>query len=905
MATKLNNITGQYHSYVEDQVLTHYQLNETIDYFDDQNRMQNVFLSGTGIVCGFQVSTNADYDAVKITQGTGITTDGDLIKLKKPLINEMAQSVKQKLFTIDFPNIVYKSYKLFDSDKANYDHFLDESNNLIKLWELLPEKTSGTPLESGETLLTSFVNLKDYVVLLYLENYSKDASLCSTIDCSNQGGEEVFNLRVLLVSKLNANSIIGSTAAPKDKLYSKYNYFSKYVSLPELGLKKVIPSFNTTKTKTQIKQLFNAVVSDTAFKTSLKDNISKMLTSLNFTSEAATISNGITTLFNIDSSNIPSDIHYKYDALHDIVATYKELKDLFIQLGAECNPNLASFPKHLLLGIVEDANYYKEYRHHFYKAPILDNQNQTYKNFECLVHRLIAIVSKYNASANAIKITPSKVFGKLGSKSVPYYYNVDVPFLYAWDFEKTNIFMHKSNFSYHTINLLSDDFITTPLKYSLDNYDFYRIEGYLNDSIDDVRNLLNTQKKLYGLDFDFQIIDIIENSADLKILMNNNPSWEHKAGVKKGGTLILLKEGTSFITDFTVDYKIASEDGMGCCIINECLYPWISSLKYINNLSRSLKGTPSNIKAMPTHYNLNIRRYSINGVNLISAPVVIRVPLRDVFLRRLHVVMEQINTQFPTGLVFDFIEEEKKVKIMKLEKDKFEFEVQDITQTNTSPVYKFTETGVTRNGKAYRASGITCSILNAHNQDIYKKIHSNYDPINKDDDDFGRFDEDWRKWEILRNKLREHQLISMYKRYITTLNDFENIPANDPDKKVLSVLRDIREAIIKADPRLGINTTTQTTNFYIGGDWTNGNWVNSTMAKHYLANMNNTNDDIVLFMKLRKKLHNEDKTSKFIIHIESTLNINLNLLTGVFNLYASQAEFYLQKPTVGNFIKIT
>ena len=37
-------------------------------------------------------------------------------------------------------------------------------------------------------------------------------------------------------------------------------------------------------------------------------------------------------------------------------------------------------------------------------------------------------------------------------------------------------------------------------------------------------------------------------------------------------------------------------------------------------------------------------------------------------------------------------------------------------------------------------------------------------------------------------------------------------------------------------------------------------------------------NDVVLFMNLRKKLHNEVKTSKFIIHIESTLNINLNLL---------------------------
>lgn len=906
MATKLNTITGQYHSYVEDQVLTHYQLNETIDYFDDQNRLQNVFLSGTGIACGFQITTTATYNAITITQGTGITTDGDLIKLKTELINELAQTVKQKLFNIDFDSITYKSFKAFDSDKANYDHFLNSTNVLIPMWELLPEKTAEIPIEVGELPLTSFVDLKNHVVLLYLENYSKDASLCSTIECSNQGGEEVFNVRVLLVSQANADIIIGKNSSiERDILYNKYDYFNKYRLLPELGIKKVIPRSSTTDTSRKIKQLFNNVVSDAIFKSYIKENITIMFSSLNYSTQALTVINGINSLFAIDPNNIPNDIHYKYDALKDIVATYKELKDLFIQLCAECNPALSSFPKHLLLGLVEDVNYHKAYRHLFYKSPILDNQNKTYKNFDSLVNRLTSIITKYSVTANNIKITPSKLSGKLGSKSVPYYYNVDIPFLYSWDFEKSAIFMHQANFSYHTQNLLNNNFTKFPTQYNIDDYDFYRIEGYLNDSVDDVRSYLTTQKVLFGLDFNFKILDIIENASDLKTLLNNNPSFEHKAGVKKGGTLLLLKEGTNFITDFAIDYIVAEDDGIGCCTIIECLYPWISSLKYINNLSRSLRGTQSSVKAMPTHYNLNIRKYSINGVNLITSPVVIRIPLADIFIRRLHVVMERINMQFPTGLIFDFIEEEKKVKIMKLDKDKFEFEVQDISLTGVNPVYKFTETGITRNGKAYRVAGITCSVINAHHEDIYKKIHSNYAPINKDDDNFGGFDEDWNKWEELKNRLRTHELIANFRRYITTLNHFENIPANDPTRNVLSVLQEIKSAIISADPRLGINNTTQTTNIYIGGDWTNGNWVNSTMEGYYRNNINNTNDDIVLFMKLRKKLHNEDKTSKFMIHIETTLTINLNLLTGVFNLYAKQAEFYLQKPTVGNFIKIT
>lgn len=897
MATKLTTITGHYHSYVEDQVLTHYQLNETIDYFDDQNRLNRIFLTGTGIACGFQVSTNADYDTVSITQGTGITTDGDLIKLKKETNKPLATLIKQKLFSIDFEKIDYKSYKLFDNDKGNYAPFLDNNNVIVPMWELLPEKPLGSPLESGESLLTNFVDLKNHVVLLYLEQYSKDASLCDEIDCSNKGGEEIFNLRVLVVSQDNADSIIGKNSSEaRDILYNKYDVFEKYSSLDELGVKKVIPTFNSTSTTHQIKQLFTNVVNNGTFRNELIQNLEIILPPFGYSTQLLGIISRINTLFTIDVNNIPGDIHYRYDLLKDVVATYKEMKDLFIQLKAECNPPISSFPKHLLLGFIEDTNRFKDYRHQFYKAPILDNQNRTFNHFDSLVRRLKSILDNYQVTANVIKITPSRAMGRLGAKSVPYYYNVDDNLLHAWDFEKSNIYIHQTNFSYHTTNLLNNDYIKTPLEFCTDDHDFYRIEGYLNDSVDDVKTFLNAKRIEHGLDFDYYILDITENAADLKILFNSNYGFEHKAGVKKGGTLLLLKLGANFITDFSIDGKINPDSGLGCCTITECLYPWISSLKYINNLSRSLKGTQSNIKAMPTHYILNVRKYSINGVNLINSPVIVRVPLADVFLRRLHVVMETLNTQFPTGLLFDFIEEEKKLKIMKLDKDKFEFEVQDITQKSTSPVYKFTENGVTRNGKIYRASGITCSIINAHNQDVYRKIHSNYDPINKDDDDFGRFDEDWRKWEILRKKLIDHEITSNFQRFITDFDYFYNIPSTVSDVSVGQELRDIAEALQAADSRL--------TDIYVGGDWTNGNWVNSTMHNYYNTQLNNTNDDVVLFIKLRKKLHNEDRISKYMIHINNNVNINLNLIAGVINTYSKKAEFYFQKPTQGNFIKI-
>lgn len=895
MATKLTTITGHYHSYVEDQMLTHYQLNETIDYFDDQNRLNRIFLTGTGIVCGFLLSADTGFTTVTLTQGTGITTDGDLMKLKKETNKPLATAIKQKLFSIDFPKIDYKSYKVFDNDKGKYAPFKDINNVMLPIWELLPEKPSGTALESGESLLTNFINLKKHVVILYLENYTKDASLCDEIDCSNKGGEEIFNIRALVVSQATADIIIGKSGfAERDSIYNKYDIFQKYSQLNELGVKKVIPTFNSTSTANQIKQLFNTVVNDASFRTDLIVNLTTLLSTFGYSAQLTGIISRINALFTIAPNNIPEDIHYRYDLLKDIVATYKELKDLFIQLKSECNPPINSFPKHLLLGFIEDNNRFKNYRHQFYKAPILD-QNKTFNNFDSLVRRLKGILDNYQITANSIKITPSKTMGKLGTKSVPYYYNVDDNLLHAWDFEKSNLYIHQTNFSYHTTNLLNNNYIKTPLLYCIDDYDFYRIEGYLNDSVDDVKTFLNSKRIEYGLDFDFYILDIIENAADLKILFNTNYSFEHKAGVKKGGTLLLLKSGATFITDFAIEGKISPDSGLGCCAITQCMYPWISSLKYINNLSRSLKGTQSKTKAMPTHYVLNVRRYTINGVSLINSPVVIRVPLADVFLRRLHVVMETLNTQFPTGLLFDFIEEEKKLKIMKLDKDSFEFEVQDITQKSTSPVYRFTENGITRNNKIYRALGITCSIINAHNQNVYRKIHSNYDPINKDDDNFGRFDEDWGKWEDLKRRLINNE-ISSYRRFFTVFDHFSYVQTAQPDKSVAHELLEITRALRAVDNRL--------TEIYIGGDWTNGNWASNKMYQHYKAHPKDTNDDVVLFMNLRKKLHNENNISKYMIHINNNVSINVSALAGVINANAFRAQFYFQKPDEGIFIKI-
>lgn len=241
---------------------------------------------------------------------------------------------------------------------------------------------------------------------------------------------------------------------------------------------------------------------------------------------------------------------------------------------------------------------------------------------------------------------------------------------------------------------------------------------------------------------------------------------------------------------------------------------------------------------------------------------------------------------------------------MRLEKDVFEFEVQDITLSARNPVYTFTERGVTKNGKVYSSNKITCSVINSYKAGIYKKMHSNYDPINKDDDNFGRFKEDWDKWEELRKSLRKHHVTAEFTRFPKEFFDFYSIPMiyenqSEKDSKVTVAdhLMYIASQINEIDP-------TTVNKIYIGGDWTSGNWVNTTMLSYYLKNITNTNDDLVLFMNLREKIHNEEKLSKFMIHIDTKKNVKLSKFANLFATYANIAEFYFYKPTQGNFILI-
>jgi len=106
---KLTDITLEYNSFVDSQVLTAKQLNDIVEFFEDQQRLTRTCLIGVGLVCG--LSFKGDANGITIGKGCGVTTDGDLLYM---------------------PETTYKNFRAYDNSLIKYPPFIP--------WAPMPHK---------------------------------------------------------------------------------------------------------------------------------------------------------------------------------------------------------------------------------------------------------------------------------------------------------------------------------------------------------------------------------------------------------------------------------------------------------------------------------------------------------------------------------------------------------------------------------------------------------------------------------------------------------------------------------------------------------------------------------------------------------------------------------------------
>ncbi len=875
MAAKLKDITTTYHTFEDNQVLTKDQLNEFINYFDDQDRLSRVSLSGVGIVCGFCVKINSTKSKITISQGAGVTTDGDLIKLQKEIPKSTGKSISIK-------QIEYTHFKEFEDSFSNYNFFkksvvINGRNHKkdIRLLELFPDK------EEGAKPLGKLQNVEKLIVLLYVESYAKKGDLCTTIDCDNQGTEQVARLRILLVSETDAEFIANS-----DPVFSWHNIAKKYTELPEIKLLRV--NLTNANNINSLKQSFVNAVSQQIL-TKLKEGLKSIFEIFN----KPLVSNKIDELFDfIESSTVvPFDFQYRFDLLADLIATYNEIKQILLQINVECCPNIGSFPKHILLGKIIEKKEYKTFRHRFYKSPISETEDTNYKTVLSLINKTTQIANNFitEQKVESIRITPSHLSGKLSDKTIPYYYKLNNRFLDFWSFLKFQNLKEKYNLSYHFEKLADKPEVRKPLLFNIDNYDFFRIEGHLGLRALESRDEIISRRNTHSLNFDCIVLELESDVQSFTGFVKKYPPLEHKAGVEKGGTFILVSVDDKIVADFCLPYKIAAKVAeQNCCSLMECTYPWISSLKYLNNLARGTKGTQSRNKPMPQEYRLQVVEYKINGQSLINRTTTLSIPLKEIFLRRVHAITEALNNRFDKGVIFDFNESQKRFVITRAKEDTYTIRFKDATMAVNNPVYTYSNKGMFRNNKIFRPDAMRCRDLRKYNPSFYEKLHDKIAPVGKDDDN-GTFNEKWRKWNLLKAALINNEIIRKFKlkRMITKVNDLP--------QEIQAELRTFKVDFQNVDSTIDLQ-------FKLDGDWVTGEWVNKNMLDHHRKNKKNTHDNIVLFINLRKYLHSETGVTKLSIYV--TNHEYSSQFDAVIEKYNQLADIYFGTPLGENAIQI-
>ena len=506
-----------------DQVLTSHHLNDMFNYLEEQERMTRAKLIGSGIVCGLEVSLEKANDkiSIHISKGLGITSQGHLIAMEKEANNIVAENLSDKN--------VYSYYKEY-VDPINLDDSIQSNDTIypffkkdgaqIKLYELHDRN------EAGFELLSNFLTeeekeLEEFGVLLYLECYDKELKNCIENDCNEKGVERTFTLRKLLVSKDDLRDIICAEEAlnvPKsyDEIDNFVNarYYLKPIHLERLRLSTINTETQDAFFNDYQNYLSRAVTQVyTHLSESAKFLVPILIKDLFFKGNFNYLKyfQSVTRTERIDG--LYCYTQFVYDYLCDISETHNELVEAAFDMISQCCPPLDRFPKHLRLGDlnVDNRCIPSPYRTTFTQSPIHNHGHQKKEKVLSLFRKVKALIVQFRLPRgyNEIKITPSAPLSQpLSKRAIPYYYQINKDFLRDWNYDYSRKCRLLYNHSYHSDlyeNLgigVTPEHVLNPLKYGLNGYDFFRIEGHICKKYNEALQQIQSVRDQDNLPFD-------------------------------------------------------------------------------------------------------------------------------------------------------------------------------------------------------------------------------------------------------------------------------------------------------------------------------------------------------------------------------------------------------------------
>src|SRR5882672_3733328 len=481
----LDAIETGYAVFEKDQVLTPGQLNSLTGYLDDEERLSRVALLGVGIACGLWASLAAN--RVRLSHGVGTTTDGDLLFLPGATL--------------------YDRYKPYDRTAPKYRPFYSDAamsdDSMMTVYELVAEGESDSraqPLSGFDA--AEGRALAGMAAVLYVESTLHDDDLCTGTDCDNRGKDCVHARKLLLVEVASAAAL---AVAPDTPDGAARALDPVAIARPQLQ--------GALATETDLAGVYRkacgAIHGDlVAALEALYAPCKGFLQDLAPTDPAP---RWRATLEKIQSSAKDRGIQYYYGFLKDAAETYNAFRDALFGDTSVCCPDVAAFPKHLVLGSLDPAQRGASGRTGFHPSPMVSERFEQRAHARFLVRKLDALIGTFAQPSGAadIRITPSASDARpLEQRAIPYYYAVrdDLPVYRTWSHALSQRGMERYNYSYNADRYGALGGAKAPFASHIGAFDFFRIEGHIGASVSDAAPKLRAQVQQQNLPIDVETV---------------------------------------------------------------------------------------------------------------------------------------------------------------------------------------------------------------------------------------------------------------------------------------------------------------------------------------------------------------------------------------------------------------
>lgn len=511
------------------QVLTSTQLNDLVEYLEQQERLTRNKVLGIGIVCGLEVDFEPQEGQVRVGGGVAISSAGYL------LIHEEARYPQVRPYRLPVSRVEEETGDTI-AQEPPYPFFHDDNGNQIDLWELLPADFVVPPGETPASPVNAAF-LADKVALLFLECTLESLRNCDINDCSDRGSELEFTLRLLLVSRDDARVMLQQEAEIAARPVDRHNH-PRY-ALGELRVEKINPAAHQITTFEMLIERIYEIGSDLAPR--MTDHFRKSFESYRYLLEdvypPARFPGGPfgdPNYFDRVVRQVKDNLYlaqYLYGYLVDVVNSHNEFLRAAMRLEAECCPDERRFPRHVLLGevaprpvavapdpgqgqaldpLAANSGYGAPvrpapFRHHFVPSPLFDRGAQRLQEVRSMHYRTYLLAYRYDSRDlmnREIRITPSVDGRKAPSdQAIPFYYaqlpaREEDDLARNWSFDRT---VHGRLNQVHSYPFI--DPANHPLRDRMDDHNFYRVEGTVGRALGEVMRELVRQKRELGLSF--------------------------------------------------------------------------------------------------------------------------------------------------------------------------------------------------------------------------------------------------------------------------------------------------------------------------------------------------------------------------------------------------------------------